>query len=144
VILVLFAFLPIKEQAFAKCAFAKYTITGTVQDESTRQAMSNVTLFFFFDDYKSTLSEGYNTKYPDFFRTDTEGSFVATAFFDTYSGGGIFGDRCNKRPKKLTVIVTASGYLTKRVILNAKALKIDGGPLDYIIELPPLFLYPSK
>ena len=73
VILLLFALLPIKDQAFAKCAFEKYMITGTVRDESTRQAISNATLFFFFDDYKSTLSEGYKTKYPDFFRTDTEG-----------------------------------------------------------------------
>ena len=144
VIFVLFALLPLKQQAFAKCAFAKYTITGTVQDESRRQAISNATLFFFFDDYKSTLSEGYKTKYPDFFTTDTKGIFVATAFFDTYSGGGLFGDRCNSKPKRLTVIITASGYLTRRVIFNTKHLNIGGETLDHTIELPPILLYASN
>ncbi len=142
--LILLALLPLRQQAFAKCAFAKYTITGIVRDESTNQAIPNTTLFFFFDDYKSTLSEGYKTKYPDFFTTDREGNFVATAFFDTYSGGGLFGDRCNRKPKKLTVIITASGYLTKRVIFNTNDLNIGGRALEYTIELLPLLLYQSK
>ncbi len=142
--LALLALLPLKQRAFAKCAFAKYTITGTIRDESTGQAISNATLFFFFDDYKSTLSEGYKTKYPDFFTTDTKGIFVATAFFDTYSGCGLFGDRCNRKPKLLTVFITAPDYLTKRVIFKKKDLNAGGGDLDRTIELPTILLRPSK
>ena len=84
-VLTLFALLPLTEQAFGKCALVKCTITGTLQDELTTQPISNASIFLFFDDYKSTLSEGYATKYPDFFITDTNGTFVATAFFRTDS-----------------------------------------------------------
>jgi hypothetical protein len=141
-VLVFFDLLPLKQQAFAKCAFAKYTITGTIQDNSARKAISDATLFFFFDDNESTLSGG--SKYPDFFTTDTNGVYVATAFFDTYSGGGLFGDRCNSKPKKLTVIITASGYLARRVVFHTKDLSIGGKSLDHTIELSTILLYPSK
>lgn len=141
-VLVFFVLLPLEQQAFAKCAFAKYTITGTIQDDSTRRAISDATLFFFFDDNESTLSGG--SKYPDFFTTDTNGVYAATAFFDTYSGGGLFGDRCKSKPKKLTIIITAPGYLARRVVFSTKILKIGGEFLDRTIELPTILLYPSK
>lgn len=143
VIFVFFALLPLRQQAFAKCAFAKYTITGALRDESTGQAVSSATLFFFFNDYKSTLSEGYKTKYPDFFITNTNGVFVGAAFFDTYSGFWLF-DRCNRKPKLLTVVITAPGYLTKRVIFKRKDFDIREEASDYKIGLPPITLRPSR
>jgi hypothetical protein len=143
VIFMLLALFSTKQQAFAKCAFAKHTITGAVQDESTRQAISTATLYLFWDGHDCTISEGYETN-PDFFTTDTNGIFVATGFFDTYSGGSLFGDRCNSKPKKLTVIVTTSGYLTRRVIFNTKDLKISGEARDHRIELPTILLYSNR
>ena len=142
-ILIVFALFPLKQEVFAKCAYAKYTITGTVQDDSTGQVVSNATLFFFFDNNQSTFSGGPKYQYPDFFTTDTNGMFVATAFFNTFSGGWFF-DRCNRKPKNLTVVITASGYLTKRVIFKRKDLTAGGGALDRTIELPAIVLYPSK
>jgi len=82
-VLVLLAFLPAKA-AVAKCAYSKYTITGTVQDDLTRQAISSATLFLFFDDKDSALSDDPNA--PDFFSTNTDGIFVATGLFPTDSG----------------------------------------------------------
>ena len=120
-VLVFLALLPLKHQAFAKCAFAKYAMTGTIQDDSTRKAISGATLFFFFDDNESTLSGG--SKYPDFFTTDTNGVYAATAFFDTHSRGGLFGDRCKSKPKKLTIIITAPSYLARRVVFSTKDLR---------------------
>jgi len=140
-ILVFFTLFSLEQGASAKCVFTKYTITGTVQDESTRQAISNATLFFFFDDNENTRSDGLT--YPDFFTTGTNGIFVATAFFDTYSGWFIF-DRCNRKPKNLTVVITAPGYLTKRVIFKKKDLNTGGRVLDRTIELPAILLRLGK
>jgi len=139
VIFLFLALFPLKHQGFAKCAFAKYTITGTIQDDSTRQTISNAKLFFFFDNNESTISAGYFSTYPDFFTTDSDGIFVATAYFDTYSAWLLF-DRCNKNPKTLTVVITAPGYLTKRIIFKKKDLNAGGGVLDRTIELPAILL----
>jgi hypothetical protein len=134
---IIFISLPIftfQHHAYAKCPFAKYTITGTIQDNSTGQAIPNATLFFFFDDYTGTTAEFFKAKYPDFFTTNKEGVFIATAFFDTYSC-------CSpliyvKRNQKLTVIITAPDYLAKRVILRKRSKAKDEAQ-EWNIELQP-------
>jgi hypothetical protein len=140
VFILLLILFPTKQQAFAKCVSAEYTIKGTVQDRSTRQAIPNATLFLFWDDYSSTISGGWKTN-SDFSTTDINGIFVATGHFDTYSGPGfLVTDRCNKKPKKLTVIITASGYPTTRVIFNIKDLSLSGKESDRTVELPTIVL----
>jgi hypothetical protein len=140
VVFILFILFPVKQQAFAKCPSAEYTIKGAVQDRSTRQAIPNATLFLFWDDYSSTISGGWKTN-PDFSTTDINGIFVATRHFYTYSGHRLLVfDRCNKKPKKLTVIITASGYPTTRVIFNIKDLNLGGKEFDRTVELPTIFL----
>ncbi len=142
---IIFISLPIftfQHHAYAKCPFAKYTITGTIQDNSTGQAIPNATLFFFFDDYTGTTAEFFKAKYPDFFTTNKEGVFIATAFFDTYSCCSPI-DICKKKPKKLTVIITAPDYLAKRVIFKKKDLKPKDEAQEWNIELPTIHLYQS-
>jgi hypothetical protein len=101
--------------SFAKCGLEPYIISGRVIEEKTKNAIPDAKVFLFFDNYDGTWSAGYDTKYSDYFKTTTSGNFEATMFFDRYSGWNIFtGDRCNARPKTVTIVVTAEGYLTKR------------------------------
>jgi hypothetical protein len=119
--------------AIAKCPYKPYTIIGVVRNAKTNQYINGAKLFFFFDDQQSTLANGYETRYPDFFTTNQQGAFRAKAFFPTYSGW-LFSDLCGKKPKRLMVIVTAEGFTTKRL-----AYKLDGliGD-DKTINLPSI------
>jgi hypothetical protein len=120
---------------FGKCPIAKYEITGVVQEEKTNELIADAKLFFFLDDAQSTFANGYETKYPDYFKTNTQGSFTAAAWMDTYSGW-FPQDRCNRKPKLLSVITVAEGYMTSRI--NYKLKKLIGP--DGSIHLPPIVL----
>ena len=123
----------IRPEAFAKCRYASYTISGIVIDESTKQIISNATLFFFFDESDTAVSGV----------SDTDGSFMATTMFATDSGW-LFFDRCNRKPKNLMVVITAPGYLAKRVIFRRKDLNAIGETLDRSIKLPAILLNQSE
>ena len=127
--------------SFAKCGLEPYVINGRVIEEKTKNAIGDAKIFLFFDSYDGTWSAGYDTKYPDYFKTNESGEFEATMFFDRYSGWSIFtGDRCNARPKTVTVVVTAEGYLTKRWEFETKELEIKGEPFKRTILLPAIEL----
>lgn len=125
--------------ASGKCPYRDYKITGIVQEEKTNLIIAGVKLYFFFDDLQLTLTNGYKTEYPDFFKTDEKGAFSATVYFDSYSGWFIT-DRCNKTPENLTVIISAEGYPARRIKYKLKKLL---GP-DGAIKLPPISLSKSN
>ena len=132
-IFVVIAYFTFSGNALAKCPYKPYTIIGVVQEEKTDQLIDDATLFFFFDDLESTLAEGFDTKYPDFFKTNNNGAFKATAYFPTYSGR-LISDLCGKKPKKLTVIIVAKGFSTMRIIFNLSELIGE----NETIQLPPI------
>jgi hypothetical protein len=117
--------------ALGKCPYRDYEIKGVVQEERTNQFIADAKLLFFFDDEQSTLTNGFETKYPDYFITDAQGAFTATVYFYTYSGW-FLNDRCNKKPESLTVIITVEGYPARRMEFKLKKL-IDP---DGVIILP--------
>jgi len=92
--------------ASGKCSYRGYTITGIVQEDNKNLRITGVKLYFFFDDLQLTLTNGYKTEYPDYFKTDEKGAFSATVYFYSYSGW-FLTDRCNKTPENLTVIASA-------------------------------------
>ena len=132
-ILLLALLSPFTRESCAKCRYASHTISGAVLDESTKQAVSSATIYFFFDESETGFIGA----------SDTNGVFMATSMFATDSGW-LFFDRCNRKPKNLTVVIAAPGYLTKRVIFKRKDLNIDEEAYDQRIELPPIFLLPTK
>jgi hypothetical protein len=122
--------------AFGKCPYKEYEIAGVVQEEKTGQVIAGAKLYFFFDDLQRTLTYGYETRYPDFFKTNDRGAFLATVYFDSYSGF-LITDRCNKKPTALTVIIIAEGYPARRMEYKIKKLLST----DSAIKLPPIALY---
>ena len=123
--------------SFAKCRSEEYIISGRVIEEKTKKPISDAQVFLFFDNYDGICSSGY----PDYSKTNVSGGFEATIFFDTYSGWIIPGfDRCNARPKTVTVVVAAEGYLTKRCEFKTKQLMIKGEPFKRTILLPDVEL----
>ena len=144
----LFAFLSavLVASAESKCALEPYKINGQIFEEQSQKPVEHAKVIVFFDDYESTSSDGYFTKYPDFFETKESGNFNATAWFDTYSGSGLFGgDRCNGQPKSVTIVVIAEGYRTKRKEFELKHVIVKGRTDNHIIELPPVeMLLPMK
>lgn len=129
----------------AKCAARPYKIAGVVIDESTKKGIAGAKLFFFFDNYYTTWSNGYQTSYPDFFETDDTGEFKASAWFETFKSYNAFtGHNCKGRPDELTIIVTVSGYLTKRVLLGKKELSIKEQTNEGLIHLAAIELEKSQ
>jgi hypothetical protein len=125
--------------ASGKCPYRNYKITGNVQEDNTNLLIAGVKLYFFFDDLQLTLTNGYKTEYPDYFKTDEKGAFSATVYFDSYSGWFIT-DRCNKIPENLTIIVSAEGYPARRIKYKLKKLLRPDGA----INLPPISLSKSN
>ncbi len=120
------------DKAFSKCPYVAYKISGVVQDADTKKMISQASLLFFFDNEESTLAAGHETKYPDYFKSNEQGQFLATAYFDSYSGS-FPTDRCNKKPETLTAIVIADGYLTKRLTFKVHSLKVIN---ELTLQLP--------
>ena len=67
--------------SFAKCRPEPYIISGRVIEEKTKNPIIDAQIFLFFDNYDSTWSSGHDTKYPDYFKTNSSGEFEATMFF---------------------------------------------------------------
>jgi hypothetical protein len=123
--------------SFGKCCFGKYETIGVVRDKDTDQPIANAKIICFLDNAQWTGAELYDTSYPDYFISNNDGSFTATTFFNTYSGPGLFvSDRCNYRPKKLTIVIIAEGFSSKRIEYKIKKL-INA---DYKINLPTITL----
>jgi hypothetical protein len=134
------------EELSAKCAAQPYKILGKIIDASSKQGVAEATLLFFFDNYQTTWSGGYDTKYPDFFKSSGNGDFTASAWFDTFkSYSARSGHNCDAKPITLTIIVTAPEYLSKRIELGKKDLLITEGRDESIIHLKkPVELEKSK
>jgi hypothetical protein len=130
----------------AKCAFRQYKLKGVVVEDVTHRPVAGASVFVFLDNYDSTYSGGYNTTYPDFFVTSGEGEFVAVSYFYSFRKSSFFwGDVCDKKPKRVELVVTAPGFLTKRVLLSFDDLKRSGvSRLENIVELPPATVKRSK
>jgi hypothetical protein len=132
--------------ATAKCAYHEYDFHGLVVDGSTHQPVANATVLIFLDDYDSTVSGGYLTKYPDFFLSDSTGRFTAVSYFDSYRTNSILGgDICDKEPTRIELIIMAPRFLSKRIELRFKSLKHQKiSRWKNGVELPAIMLKPSR
>jgi hypothetical protein len=125
------------ELVAAKCAMEPYRIEGKLVEEDSRTPISGASVFVFFDDQEGTWSQGYETKYPDYFTTDTSGNIAATAYFDRYSGyNSVVGDQCKATPARITLVIVDKAHLTKRLEFKTKQLKISGSDFEKLISLP--------
>jgi hypothetical protein len=135
VLFIIAASLVIATPAWAKCALRPYRIAGVIVDRESGQPVQDATVHVFLDDYESTQAGGYFTGPLDFFTSDRSGRFDATAYFDTYSGSGLFGgDRCTRKPKKITLVVAAREYPSRRVALKFSALVVSG-PTEPVVAV---------
>jgi hypothetical protein len=131
------------EFAAAKCAIEPYRIDGKLIDEGSKRPISGANVFVFFEEQEGTWSDGYETKYPDYFTTGASGNIVARAYFDRYSGySSTTGDQCNATPASITLVIVDRAHLTKRVAFKTKQLKISGNEFEKSISLPVIEMRP--
>lgn len=130
----------------AKCAFHQYVFNGTVVEDSGRIPVAGARVVLFLDDYESTYAGGYLTKYPDFFESSREGAFKAVSHFYSFRKVSLFGgDVCDKEPKRVEVVVTAPGFLSKRVVLPFGNLQRSRPSRSAnVVKLPAILLKRSK
>lgn len=128
--------------ATGKCAFHEYTFEGTVLNEANQRPIGGAQIFIFLDDYESTLAGGYKTTYPDFFTTPESGKIKATSYFPSYRTTSFFrGDVCDNEPERAEAIVTAKGFISKRIHFKMKDLKSKKlSRWQYSVSLPSIFL----
>jgi hypothetical protein len=107
----------INARSYCKCPLAEWEIVGRVISRTSKMPIEGAEVFVFLDENNSTSSNGYYTKYPDFFVTGEGGMFHATSYIDTFERRGFFGigpDICTRRPKNIEVLVVKEGFLTMR------------------------------
>lgn len=126
--------------AEAKCGYSQYVFEGSILDES-KNPIAGATVFLLLDNQESTLSEGYYTKYPDFFLSSTDGLFKVTGYFNSFRKISLFWRHiCDKVPSKVEVVTTAPGFISKRVVFQFAALKVSTSELGQLAKLPPIVL----
>ncbi len=130
--------------AQAKCAMREYTFLGDVHEKRTSKPIGNASIFIFLDQQGGTYAQGYSTRYPDFFTTDSAGHVEATAYFDTfnYSEKTATGEICDRTPKTIEIILVKEGYVTQRVVYEFKLLNDKSTDKKPVFELPALDLSP--
>jgi hypothetical protein len=135
-------------ELFAKCAMVKYVVKGTVKNKNTPKPLDLMPLegaqvFIYFDEAGSTYSEGYDTKYPDFFYTDKNGNYEASVFFlprETFSI--LAGEKClNNDPTLLEVLIFRKGASSYRRIFHEKDFNVSGEDKDKSIQLPEIIIW---
>ena len=88
--------------AWAKCPFVGFAVEGIVAGEDgkvIRGATVSIT----------SIGEFF-AQHPVIVVTDDQGAYKTPMRFNTYSGGGVNGDDCFKKPGRATILVEATGY----------------------------------
>jgi len=88
--------------AMAKCAFVGYAVSGTVAGEDAK-AIAGATVAI------TSVGEFFPQR-PVVATTDEQGVYQTQMRFDTYSGGGVNGDDCFRKPGRVNVRIDAVGY----------------------------------
>ncbi|MEO8384423.1 MAG: carboxypeptidase-like regulatory domain-containing protein [Betaproteobacteria bacterium] len=88
--------------AGAKCPFIGYSVNGTVTDEDAKAiagAKVGITSVHEFFPPQTVIAT-----------TNERGEYQTQMRFDTYSGGGVNGDDCFRKPSRVNVRVEAAGH----------------------------------
>ena len=130
-------------QLDAKCGWLEYTIHLAVRSSRSGLPIQAASLTFFAgsdpDVWIGVTDRGDGGRYV----TDSEGHFDGVFHFGTSSGSFFGMDRCNRKLKNLTVVVTAPGYQGQRLTYPPdRLIKRSGDPWQFQLQLPPVELSP--
>ena len=127
--------------AEAKCGWIKYTIRATVR-AAGQGPISDARLTFFVNDEKEPWLIEWSRSEPELYATDGDGRFSGVFKFDTNSGAFLgWFDRCNRKFKKLAVVVTKQGYCSQRVSLTPQQMTwTELEDESKVLGLPPIKL----
>ena len=101
IILAMSSFLAIAP-SWAKCPFVAYAVEGIVAAEDGK-AIRGASV--------AIISIGeFFPQHPIIATTDDQGAYKTQMRFNTYSGGGVNGDDCFKKPTRASIHVEATGY----------------------------------
>lgn len=88
--------------AFAKCPFVGYAVGGTVVGEDAKAIAGAVATI-------TSVGEFF-PQHPVVAITDERGEYLTQMRFDTYSGGGVNGDDCFRKPGRVDVRIEAARF----------------------------------
>ena len=88
--------------AVAKCPFVGYAVSGTVTGEDGKVIAGAVATI-------TSVGEFF-PQHPVIATTDERGEYLTPMRFDTYSGGGVNGDDCFRKPGRVDVRIDAGRY----------------------------------
>jgi hypothetical protein len=128
----------------AKCALQRYTFEGQVINNTDNSPVSGARVLIFVDSSQITFTRWDLENPKPWVLTALDGTFAAAGVFNTTSGYSFLtGDRCNRRPKSISIVAWAEGYFAGRVRYTRKELRINHEfakrlRLPAPIELEPL------
>ena len=125
--------------AFGKCGWAVYQLNATVTDRASQAPLAGASLVFFADGEAETWLADWTETKPERYLTDVAGRFTGAFRLSTYSGWFPV-DRCNRKLKRVTVVVTRAGYVGKRFTVDVPKLLMQTEAEQIKIELPAFAL----
>ncbi len=114
--------------ALAKCPLVGYSVSGTVTGEDGKGipgAAATIT----------SVGEFF-PQHPVVAPTDEQGVYQTPMRFDTYSGGGVNGDDCFRKPGRIDVRIEAARYnpASKVTVIGERAHAVA----DFVLVRSPL------
>jgi len=129
----------------AKCANARYDLSLGIRDARTLKPVYRASVILFAADDQEAWGMDYGSAPLGGYPTDEAGRLGGSFFFNTYSGPGfIVSDRCNRRLKQITVVVSAAGYETCRFSFKVKKLHTVKHEHYVEINFPPIEIQPLQ
>ncbi len=111
-----------QQSADAKCGWDLYQLDATVRDRNSLSPLGDATLVFFAGNEPEIWRVNWSDTNPAHYVTDQTGRFSGLFRFATYSGW-LLVDLCNRKLKRITVVVTRQGYVGRRFTVKVADLQ---------------------
>ena len=125
--------------ADGKCGYIVYQLNAEVRDSKSQEAIVGAALVFFADDEAEMWPLDWSDTKQENFRSGQDGKFSGVFRLSSQSGSFIT-DRCNRKLKRVTVVVTRDGYVGRLFHLSVSKLGYFTDDGRTVINLPPLDL----
>lgn len=128
------AFLALASPADAKCVLARYTVHASVFSGADKEPVTSARVSFFPNE--GGQEQVQRDPGQRLATTDEVGGLTFEFLFDTYSGAGLWGDRCNAKVRSLEVVVVHPEHRVRRLRFDVDSRILRRRDRTYELTLP--------
>ena len=132
------ALLALASPADAKCVLARYTVHASVVSGADKEPVTSARVSFFPNEGgQEQLQRDPGQRLAT---TDQVGRLTFEFLFDTFSGSGLWGDRCNAKVRSLEVVVVHPEHRVRRLRFDVDSRILRSLDRAFEITLPSIEL----